>query len=115
MTNRRYKNIDKKLHASLLASFPTIKEVISDENIDDYRHVAITVWDHWLSEQEAAEEFGDLLLEKEKLHNEKLHAFVCDLTSTYPSYLVKFAGPYKKRSVCLKTFTSVRIHIPPPT
>lgn len=106
MANRRFRNLEQKLHSELLSSFPTIKEVITDEKIDGYRHVAITVYDHWLSEKEAFEEFNEMSAEKKRLNDDKLHSFICNLTSKYESYLVKFIGRDKKRKISLRAFNS---------
>ncbi|AZP13308.1 hypothetical protein [Undibacterium parvum] len=106
MANRRFRNLEQKLHSELLSSFPTIKEVITDEKVEGYRHVAITVYDHWLSEKEAFEEFKEMSAEKQKINDDKLHSFICGLTSNYESYLAKFIGRNKKRKVSFRAFNS---------
>jgi hypothetical protein len=51
----------------------------------DDQQEAITVFDHWLSEDEAVKELNDVRIEKQKNYDAKLHSFVCGLTLTFES------------------------------
>lgn len=105
MANRRFHNLDRKTQDSLINCFPGLAAIASNESTGDYQQVAISVYDHWLSEEEAYKELNDVPIEKQKIYDAKLHSFVCSLTSSFESYLVKRVGRYKQH-VTFRAFTS---------
>lgn len=105
MNNRRFQALDKNIQSKLMVLFPKLSVIINNENTHDYQQVAITVFDHWLTEDEAVKELNDVPIEKQKIYDARLHSFVCGLTSTFESYLVKSVGRHKQH-VTFRAFKS---------
>jgi hypothetical protein len=105
MANRRFQSLDRKTQANLINCFPDLAAITSNESTGNYQQVAITVYDHWLSEEDAYKELNDISIEKQKINDAKLHSFVCSLTSNFESYLVKRVGRYKQH-ITFRAFTS---------
>ncbi len=82
----------------VIKCFPGLATIASNESTDGYQQVAIAVYDHWLSEEEAYKELNDVPIEKQKINDAKLHSFVCRLTSSFESYLVKRVGNRRRPS-----------------
>lgn len=105
MNNRRFQALDKNYQSKLMESFPKLSAIINNESKHDYQQVAITVFDHWLTEDEAVKELNDVPIEKQKIYDAKLHSFVCGLTSTFESYLIKCVGRHKEH-ITFRAFKS---------
>lgn len=105
MPNRRFQNLEKHAQASLISDFPGLSAILSDGFATGYQQVAISVYGHWLSEDEACEGLGDTSIEMQKTNDSRLQSFVCSMTSSHESYLVKRVGRYK-RNITFRRFRS---------
>lgn len=105
MSNRRFMAVDKSVQSRLEEAFPDLSEVIENNPVNRYKTASITVFDHWLSEEEAATELGDVLPEIEKEYDARLHKFISGLTSKFETYFIKRVGKNKKR-ITFRAFTS---------
>ncbi|KAA1151392.1 hypothetical protein [Pseudoalteromonas fuliginea] len=48
---RRLQNLDKEQQTSFASMFPELDKVVSVEDTDKYRFMAVSVFDHWLSKR----------------------------------------------------------------
>jgi hypothetical protein len=105
MNNRRFKVVDKPTQTRLVHCFPQLGEILSYEGYSNYQHLSVTVYDHWLSEENAFLQLNNMPIEKQKIYDARLHSFVCNLTGNFESYLVKRVGRHKK-NITFRAFTS---------
>lgn len=109
MLLRRFLNVSKEHQRSLTSQFQSSFDALDnwyDTGIlTGIELVSISIFDHWLSQDEARLHLGDVDEVTQFENNKKLHKFVCSLTSQFDSYLVKFKGRRHNR-VSFRKFTS---------
>src|SRR4051812_34556328 len=99
MHNRRLLNLPYSRQEALRRQFPWLKELIEDERPDHVQIVSVTIFDHWLSREEAC-----ALLENvppnEQSRRDALHANFCRmLVATTPAFSFVFRGRRDDRLV----------------
>jgi hypothetical protein len=105
MQNRRLLNLPIFRQEELRQQFPWLRELIEDERPDHVQVVSVTVFDHWLSRDEAC-----ALLENvptfEQSRRDALHASFCkSLVATTEVLSFRFRGRRDDRLV-FREFTS---------
>lgn len=92
---RKYQNINKKLESSTLSIFPNFESIVLDDGAIPciYNEAHISVFNHWLSVEEADKEITDA---PNDIYNQALHNFSLNLFKQYQAYFVKFKGNDKK-------------------
>ena len=50
--NRKTINLNKNEQKKFLKVYPNLLNFMNEKNLDDYHGVAISVFDHWLEEEE---------------------------------------------------------------
>lgn len=86
------------------AQFPELQTLAEDGAAGCYE-LAVSVFDHWLSPDEAVKELNGVDLESQRARDAKLAAFARSLSSRCQSYLVKFKGRHQKNPT-FREFTS---------
>jgi len=101
---RKLRNIDKSLTKEILTILPHIQNVtFTDDPVPIiYEQAYITVFDHWLTINEANNEITH---RPNDIYNKQLHEFANNLFKDYVSYFVKFKG-IKKEVINFKVVTS---------
>ncbi|MBE9399690.1 hypothetical protein IOQ59_20695 [Pontibacterium sp. N1Y112] len=102
---RKFRRLSETESSSLNALFPCINELYAKEDLCGYKHLSISVFDHWLSQKEAIEEIDNVSSEKEDSNDRKLYDFCCALASKNECYLIKLLGR-KKDVVTFREFSS---------
>ena len=72
---------------------------------DGISHISISIFDHLLSLDEARSMLTNVDDFTRSENDQKLHKFVCTLTSQFDSYLVKFNGR-RHNNISFRAFTS---------
>ena len=105
MSNRRFIAVNKSDQSRLEDEFPELLEIIENNQVDGYKKASITVFDHWLSEEEADAELNNIPPGIEKTYDARLHSFICSLTSRFETYLIRCVGKNKKE-ITFRRFSS---------
>ena len=103
MNNRKFKNLSKSKQEDLGKLFPDIQSLFECKESENYTHLSISVFDHWLSREEAINEIDNVSIKKEDAHDEKLYLFCNALIKLTKCYLIKFRG-IKKDKITYKEF-----------
>jgi len=102
---RHFKRVSKNLNAEILAVFPGILDLYEMSEINGYSKLSISVFSHWLSQNEAIDEIDEVSTYKIKKNNEKLHSFTVALIESTTCYLIKIIG-LKKDTVTFRELLS---------
>jgi len=102
---RRFVALLKEEQDRLAEQFATLPQLIAAEDVDNYQHQAVSVFDHFLSAEEAKIQLEDVDNADAASHNESLHKFACNLSARNDCYLVKLKGRHKGR-LTFRAFTS---------
>lgn len=103
--NRHFVSLPRQQQRLLQAQFPELLELAEVGGAKGFHQLDVSVFDHWLSADEAIAEMDEVSLASEQANNEKLATFARLLASRNQCYLVKFKGRYHKRPV-FKEFLS---------
>ena len=68
---RRLQNFDRQQQVSFTQMFPELDRVVAVEDTDKYRFMAISVFDHWLSEEESNQLLSDVSDKEQALRDQK--------------------------------------------
>ena len=102
---RSFVNLSKPETLRLNNQFPEILDLVRLEQVDAYNHYSVSVFDHWLSPEEAKIEIDQISFKKIESHNEKLFKLVTGLAGQTDTYLIKFLGR-KKSQITFRKFLS---------
>ena len=102
---KHFRNVSSEKQIGLQNQFSAIDDLFDDFDKYGYQRASISVYDHWLTREEAEEELDKVPNIKQQAHNIRLHKFCCTLTDEISAYLVKFKGRYKSK-VVFKEFLS---------
>lgn len=105
MINRHFLSLPREQQRLLQAQFPELLELAEEGAAKGFYQLAVSVFDHWLSAEEAIAEIDEVSLGSQQGNNAKLAAFARHLASRNQCYLVKFKGRYRKQ-VVFKEFVS---------
>ena len=105
MNNRHFISLPRERQAQLKAQFPELRELAEEGSANGVQHIAVSVFDHWLSVDEAIAEIDEVSLDSQRVNDAKLHAFTCGLASRSQCYLVKFKGRHHQHAT-FRAFTS---------
>lgn len=72
-----------------------------------FEQFAVSVFDHWLSEEEAYKELNDVPSGVQFQYDARLHRFACAVASELKAYLVKWKGR-QKQIMTFREFTSAQ-------
>ncbi|MEH6472815.1 MAG: hypothetical protein V7752_16365 [Halopseudomonas sp.] len=105
MNNRKFVSLSKLDQKRLANDFGELRQWVDSGELESYGQLSISVFDHWLSANEARAELGGISENRQRSHNKKLHSFVSELTSQTECYLVKFTGR-RRENMTFRKFTS---------
>lgn len=54
-TMRKFINVSKQRQKALVEQFPSLVELAAGDNCESYTYLAVTIFDHWLSREDAEE------------------------------------------------------------
>ncbi len=86
---RAFRTISKKKHKELVDLFPVL-DTDEYEKLDEWNFLAITVFDHWLSRDDAIRYIDNCNSDEQKYFDCKWEKFNELLTSDLSPYLVKY-------------------------
>ncbi len=102
---RRFKNLPKNKQLELNSQFSKLRLLYECRESKAYKHLCVSVFDHWLSRDEAIKEIDNVTILDQRKRDHKLHDFCVKLAENYESYLVKPKGRTKSRYT-FREFTS---------
>ena len=102
---RSFVNLSKSETLHLNNQFPEILDLVNLEQVDGYSHYSISVFDHWLSSEEAKTEIDQISSSSEESHNLNLYEFIVKLSGKTTTYLVKRIGK-RKSNLTFRKFLS---------
>ena len=91
---------------NMLELFPDIDKVINIENTDRYTYLAISVFDHWLSEKEANEYLSKVSEYEQELRNSKFRVFSKKIMENTSVVNFTLKGRGSRQRVLFRKFTS---------
>jgi len=105
---RKFVNVNKNRHQLLSNTLPDIENLGSDDQTEKYEFVAITVFDHWLSREDAEKSFGSQISEEEQeQRNNSFMRFRELLFNKTEVLTYRCKGRGSNRFVSFKAFTSI--------
>lgn len=96
---RKLINLSKQTQKKLLSQFPDILKVNACEDGHKYKRIAISVFDHWLLEDEALKLLNNINEEEQKRRNDLLYAFNKVLFDRTLCFTYRFKGRNKNHPV----------------
>ncbi|GLS24622.1 hypothetical protein [Marinibactrum halimedae] len=105
---RKILNCDKLKQKELREKYPFLYELECGENSGNLHDIAISIFDHWLSEDEAVNLLGDVSAGGEVESRVAPHRnFNHFLVSSYESFTYRFKGKLNHRYVVFKKFKTL--------
>ena len=102
---RNFRSLPIIKQKSLNRCFPEILDLCRNVETPSYEHASVSVFNHWLTVDEAKDSFDSLSTEKSNEYNRRLHGFCTSIAKSTECYLVKLLGK-KKDKVTYREFTS---------
>jgi hypothetical protein len=86
--------------------FPELDKVVAVEDTDKYRFMAVSVFDHWLSEEESNQLLSDVSEEEQMLRDQKFDLFSNKIIQSTEVINFTFKGRWTKSRPVFRKFTS---------
>ncbi|MBB5210264.1 hypothetical protein [Microbulbifer hydrolyticus] len=102
---RKLKNLSKNEQAEILEVFPGVLNVICDIEPYSYNQTSVSIFDHWLSEEEAIKLLVNVPSEEQHRRDDAFKRFNYFLVESTECYKFTLKGMRKER-IQLKRFTS---------
>lgn len=103
---RNFINLCNTRQSELTKQFPSLLTLVCVEETTEYGYVAVSVFDHWLSQEEAVELLDNVSKDEQTRRNRLLYCFSKKLASTTEVINVKFRGKGIKSYPLFRGFTS---------
>ena len=103
---RRFQNFDRQQQALFTSMFPELDKVVAVEETDKYRFMAISVFDHWLSEEESNKLLSGVSEEDQMLRDQKFDLFSNNIIESTEVINFTFKGRWAKSRPVFRKFTS---------
>jgi hypothetical protein len=105
---RKFVNVNKNRQQALSKKFPDIENLGCDDQTEKYEFVAITVFDHWLTRDEAEKSFGSQISkEDQEKRNSSFMRFRELLFNETEVLTYRCKGKGRNEFVSFKAFTSI--------
>jgi len=98
-------NTQKALRAQYKDAYEALEHMYDTGILKGIEQVSVSVFDHWLSFDEAMAQLSGINASTQYEYNRKLHKFACLLSDSFECYLVKYKGRYSNK-VTYRKFTS---------
>jgi len=97
---RRFRVLDRGRQSRLRVQFPDIDKVLAAEDSEAYQYLAVSVFDHWLDEAEAAQLLADVSQPEQAQRDKRLNRFTACVVDHTEVLNVHLRGrPAKSRPV----------------
>ncbi|BBM02533.1 hypothetical protein [Microbulbifer sp. GL-2] len=103
---RKFINLNKSKQEALLKQFPGLQKIIEVEPPDKYTFLAVSVFDHWLSREEARMLLDDVSGAEQKKRNEALYSFSKKLLKETEVINFRMAGKWSHSKPKFRRLTS---------
>lgn len=103
---RNFKNVPLCQQKALAEAFPELLSLWEYIEVEGFKKVSVSVFDHWLSQDEAIKHIDNVSTIQAGKNNDLLHKFVISLAQSTETYLVKFRGKNSGKKAVFKEFTS---------
>jgi len=103
---RRLQNFKKEQQILFINMFPELDKVVAIEETDKYRFMAISVFDHWLSEEESIQLLSGVSEEEQMLRDQKFDSFSKKIIESTEVINFTFKGRWAKSRPVFRKFTS---------
>ncbi|MDO6765345.1 hypothetical protein [Agarivorans sp. 1_MG-2023] len=103
---RKFQNLSQQEQAPLVELYPELEKVFSVEDTDKYRFMAISVFDHWLSEVEANKLLADVPEIEQRQRDKKFDSFSRVIAENTEVISFTFKGRRSKSRPVFRKFTS---------
>ncbi|MGX9418199.1 hypothetical protein ACWU4D_12690 [Vibrio sp. WJH972] len=109
MKNRRFVNLPRQVQNELQDQYQIIYDALERMydigKLTNIKTRSISVFDHWLSFDEAMSILTEVTPSMQNEYNRRLHKFICSLSHSYECYLIVYKGRYSSKTIYRK-FTS---------
>jgi hypothetical protein len=102
---RRFYNVSRQKQKELEKLFPHTSGMSENDETYGFKVCSISIFDHWLTDDDACAELNDVSVLLAQERDDKLHKFCNMLTAETEAFLIKHKGRYKSKSI-FKTFSS---------
>lgn len=103
---RRLQNFDKQHQALFTSMFPELDKVVAVEYTNKYRFMAVSVFDHWLSEDESDQLLSAVSEKEQILRNQKFDLLSNKIIQSTEVINFTFKGRLAKSRPVFRRFTS---------
>lgn len=103
---RNYRNLAESEQVKLREQFPDLLKLAQSEDTPNYHYLAVTVFDHWLSRDEANQLFENVPAQEQSRRNNALYTFSKKLASEADILSYKFCGRWANSKPKFRTFMS---------
>ena len=103
---RNFKNVSLTKQKALSEAFPELLNFYVCTEVADYKQVSVSVFDHWLSQEEAIKRIDNSSSIQCDNNNELLHKFIVSLAQSTETYVVKLRGRNTDKKATFREFTS---------
>lgn len=103
---RKFQNLGKMEQISLLDMYPELDKVVAVEDTDKYQYMAISVFDHWLKEDEAFDLLSDVPEDEQLQRDRKFDLFSEKIIENTEVVNFTFKGRWSKARPVFRKFTS---------
>lgn len=103
---RRFRNLSMVDQIRLNTTFPDIENIMCGEETENYSYMAVSVFDHWLGEEDANLYLSDVSQEEQAERNAKFTLFSSKLISNTPLLNFVLKGRGRKTYPKFREFTS---------
>lgn len=108
---RNYRNLPESEQIKLREQFPDLLNLARAEDVPGYHYLAVTVFDHWLSRDEANELLENVSEQEQIRRNDSLYKFSRKLASEADVISYKFCGRWSSSKPKFRTFASEKIKL----
>ena len=106
---RRFQNFDKRKQHYFNEMFPDIEKVVAVEETDAYTYMAISVFDHWLGEEDSIKFLSDISKKEQENRDHKFYLFSKKLLENTEVINFTFKGRRVKSRPVFREFSSKEI------
>lgn len=103
---RNFKNFDDNKQHFYSDRFPDLEKLLNSEETDAYCYIAISVFDHWLNNEDATKLLSTVPEEEQKQRDLKFERFARKLIGNTEIINFTFKGRWPKSRLVFRSFTS---------
>lgn len=103
---RKLQNLPKNEQTELSIIFPDLEKLISVEETQSYKYIAISVFDHWLGKEDSIEYLSNVSLKQQQKRDEKFNAFSSKIMENTEVINFTMRGRASKAQPLFRSFLS---------